>query len=390
MPRSNLTVDRRRLMTLGAGLAVASCAEPASDVGRTAPPGAPIPIDLSPTRLMRITVCARPFRAAGPRLEAGMIGDKRVIHNYGHGGAGWSLTWGCAEDVARLASQEPPRSVAVIGAGAIGLASATRLIEEGFPVTIYAEEFPAESRSARATGTWSPDSRIALGDVAAADFGDKWERWARRSYAAHQHFVGLDNEPVEFTPRYFLRDDQSSQPPKATRDFLHLQGRLSGLLPRVEPIEPEAYGFATPVARKTMQMTFNVAQYADDLMTAFFLRGGAMKRRRFHSAEEIAALPEDLVINCTGYGARALLGDDSVVPVRGQIAWLAPQPGVHYGVYYRNGTVLARRDGIVIQDRGPNEDFGYGIEEEIPDRAEFEAVLATLASGYRKTPDPAI
>ena len=44
------------------------------------------------------------------------------------------------------------------------------------------------------------------------------------------------------------------------------------------------------------------------------LAGGRIERREFHSPGELAELPEKVVINCTGYGARALLGDESVVP----------------------------------------------------------------------------
>ena len=52
------------------------------------------PIRAHTDRLFRITVCLRPFRANGPRIEVEHLGDKLVIHNYGHGGSGWSLSWG--------------------------------------------------------------------------------------------------------------------------------------------------------------------------------------------------------------------------------------------------------------------------------------------------------
>ena len=46
----------------------------------------------------------RPFRKSGVRIERGQLRDGRiVIHNYGHGGAGFSLSWGCAREVLELA-----------------------------------------------------------------------------------------------------------------------------------------------------------------------------------------------------------------------------------------------------------------------------------------------
>jgi D-amino-acid oxidase len=47
----------------------------------------------------------RPFRRSGVRLERDQLRDGRtVIHNYGHGGAGFTLSWGCACKVLNLAT----------------------------------------------------------------------------------------------------------------------------------------------------------------------------------------------------------------------------------------------------------------------------------------------
>ena len=47
----------------------------------------------------------RPFRKSGVRLERRKLSDGRtVIHNYGHGGAGFTLSWGCANEVVDLAN----------------------------------------------------------------------------------------------------------------------------------------------------------------------------------------------------------------------------------------------------------------------------------------------
>jgi D-amino-acid oxidase len=48
----------------------------------------------------------RPMRTSGVRLEAEPLGDGCiVIHNYGHGGAGFTVAWGCAEEVTALVEQ---------------------------------------------------------------------------------------------------------------------------------------------------------------------------------------------------------------------------------------------------------------------------------------------
>ena len=47
----------------------------------------------------------RPFRKSGVRLERDQLVDSRtVIHNYGHGGSGFTLSWGCAREVLKLAT----------------------------------------------------------------------------------------------------------------------------------------------------------------------------------------------------------------------------------------------------------------------------------------------
>lgn len=278
------------------------------------------------------------------------------------------------------------RPVAVIGCGAIGLTTALQVLRAGAPVTIYAAERTPYTRSARATGVWSPDSRIAAEAAVPADFPARWEAMARRSWTDHHAFVGLDGDPVRFIDQYNLHGgpgNGGAVGPAATPGrvgFVRYGDRLSYLAPWSRELKTDEHPF--PVERVTALpiMTFNVAEYARQLTEAFLMEGGRIVQRTFNHPSELTDLAEPVVVNCTGYGARALFGDESVVPVRGQIAWLTPQPEVTYALYYRSISMVPRQDGIVIQANGASQMVGYGVDDETPDRAEAEQALAALAT----------
>jgi D-amino-acid oxidase len=349
------------------------------------------PIRADVDRIFRITVCLRPFRASGPRLDVERLGDKVVVHNYGHGGSGWSLSWGSADVVVRKAldAANGRRELAVIGCGALGMTAALTGQRMGFKVTIYAKERPPYVRSVRATGSWTPDSRIALTSAAAPDFAALWESMARTSFAMYQSYLGTAGTPVEWTDWFFLRDEASGQgaarvQPGVVHDFAHYYDRISDLTPKTQDIPAGATPFPTKYVRRDSSMTFNIAGYARQLMNDFMIAGGLIETREFRSPQDLALLPQPVIINCPGYGARALWSDESIVPVRGQIAWLIPQEGVHYGLSYKGVNVLARRDGIVVQPTLGGEDEGWNDTNEQPDRAAAVAGVEVIQELYRR------
>jgi D-amino-acid oxidase len=349
-----------------------------------------IPIRAHTDRIFRTTVCLRPFRAAGPRIEVERLGDKLVVHNYGHGGSGWSLSWGSADVAVRMALEASPgtRNIAVIGCGALGLTAATTAQRAGLHVAIYAKERPPYVRSARATGSWTPDSRIALTASAAPDFADKWEAMARTSFAMYQSYLGMPGNPIEWIDRYSLDDPPTSgitaTPEESgnTHGFAHYNSRLADLVPRWQQLPTGTHPFGTMGTYRSSTLCFNVADYSRQLMNDFLIAGGQIETRDFETPQDLASLPQRLLINCTGYGARQLWSDETIVPVRGQIAWLIPQEGVHYGLQYRDLNILARRDGIVIQPTPGGDDYGWNDVNEQPNRAEAEAGVLQLQALY--------
>jgi glycine/D-amino acid oxidase-like deaminating enzyme len=378
-----MTLSRRSLLT--ASLALPACATmPKTTSAFVRPPLAPIRLD--PQRITHITVCLRPFRAAGPRIEVETIGTKRVVHNYGHGGSGWSLSWGSAAIAARLAFEagamaDGRRDIAVIGCGAIGITTALTLQRAGARVTIYAADRLPQTRSARATGTWSPDSRIADAAAVTPQFPVAWEAMARHSFAMHQSFVGTAGDPVVWSDRYTLINAGAPRPPRppGAIDFADYGDRLHDIVPRFRTLSRAEHPFAQDNVRHGTSMQFNIAALGQRLMQDFLVEGGRIETMTFNAPADFARLAQPVIVNCTGYGARALMGDTSIVPVRGQIAWLAAQPEVHYGVYYRSVTVLPRSDGIVVQYVGDSDMWGYGVADETPDRGEAERAVATIA-----------
>ncbi|HJV68953.1 FAD-dependent oxidoreductase [Ideonella sp.] len=368
-------------------LAAASACEVVPAAG-FAPPPTLAPIRAQPDRLIDIAVCTRPFRPQGPRIEAERRAGRTIVHNYGHGGSGWSLSWGSARAALPLilATREP--RIAIVGCGAIGLTTARVAQRAGLKVRIYCKERPPEVRSSAATGVWSPDSRLCAEEHATPAFAAAWEAMARASFKTYQSLLGLPGEPVAWHDGYVLSDEPFDQPVpgasggqghSAEPEYAELEPRIRELWPRSQLLQAHEHPFPVPHVRRYTQLVFNLASYSRLLMDDFLREGGEIVQREFTSPRQFASLRERTVVNATGYGARALFGDDTIVPVRGQTARLIPQPEVDYGLLWRghNLAVVPRRDGILVQAQGEHD---FGDDSVVPDRAASEAAVLRLAA----------
>jgi glycine/D-amino acid oxidase-like deaminating enzyme len=391
--RMRHTIDRRQFLTgTGAALigsALAGCSFGVRNTERPTPAAPTLqlpPLAASPDRITAITVCTRPFRAQGPRLDVEQMQGKTVVHNYGHGGSGWSLSWGSSAIAVEKAIATGEREIAVIGCGAMGLTSALLLQRAGARVTIYTKDLPPNVRSSLATGVFTPDSRICFEEFATPAFRQLWEGMARRSFASCQTLLGLPGAPVEFIDNYFVTDTAEpahrALPQDDTRPkFAELQRELIGdLLPRAERYAPGSHPFGARYLRGAPQMMFNLSAYTRMLLSDFLESGGKIQIDEFHAPADFVRVREKTLINATGYGARALLGDESLIPVRGQLARMIPQPQVRYGLIYRGVAFVPRRDGLVFQVIGENDYYGFNDASAIPDRAEAELAVNTIAS----------
>jgi glycine/D-amino acid oxidase-like deaminating enzyme len=377
-------MQRRRFLGSLLGTAAASAisstpihaAEPAAQTmlaaGNAAMPQGPawqVPhlakMHATPDRIMLTNLCTRPFRAMGPRQEAEKFGRKQVIHNYGHGGSGWSLSWGSAEvavQTARRLQGRKETALAIIGCGAIGLTTAVMAQRSGFNVTIYTKDQFPNVRSAYATGIWSPESRICTLEHAPG-FAASWEQQARTSHRMYMNLMGLPGNPVEWKDMYQLSDTPPGEGASGEKNEPEYPEFTKTLISDITPLQrdlvPGSHPFPAPFAKYYPLLHFNIAHYSRVLMDDFLQAGGRMVITEFTGPCDFAAIDERMIVNCPGYGARALLDDESITPVRGQTCKLIPQPELDYGIRYGSKQVsaYARRDGILVQ-AGADTDFG--------------------------------
>jgi len=343
------------------------------------------PLRASIERIIKITVCTRPFRAQGPRLEVENLGDTVLVHNYGHGGSGWSLSWGSGTIAAAKALATGAREFAVIGCGALGLTSAILLQRTGCKVTIYAKELPPEVRSSNATGSFTPDSRICLQSEATPEFKASWAEMCRTSYRAFSNLLGLPGAPVEWVEHYALTDipfeqERAQQEAADTIKFARLRKEMTPeIAGEHEDLPAGSHPFAAPYVRRSSNMLFNLVAYQRLLLDDFRHGGGRIEVREFHEPGELRHLPQKTIVSCPGFGARTLFNDQSIIPVRGQLARLVPQPELHYGLSYRKVSMVPRRDGIVVQAEGAGAAEGYNDASTEPDRTVAQDAVRTLS-----------
>jgi glycine/D-amino acid oxidase-like deaminating enzyme len=294
-------------------------------------------VRVSPDRVIRTVVGLRPFRQAGFRVEVERLDGKIVVHNYGHGGGGVTLSWGTADLAAEAALATGVRNFAVIGCGAVGLATARLLQQRGCQVTIYAKDLPPNTTSNISGAQWGPFSVVDR-DRRAPAFMAQFVRASRFSYRYLQNLVG-DRYGVRWVENYVLSDQPGAAPP---------QPEVEGLLPESRELRRDEHPFPAAHVRMFASMFIEPPVYLAALEQDVRLAGARIEVREFRDRTELTSLPEPGVVNCTGLGARALFGDEEMLPIKGQLHVLLPQPDVDYLLLAPDLYMFPRRDGILL------------------------------------------
>jgi D-amino-acid oxidase len=309
----------------------------------------------------------RPYRRGSYRLDAESASGKFIVHNYGHGGAGITLSWGCAAQVQNIVRHQIAAShegeVALLGAGVMGLTAAMCLLELGLKVTIYAERRPVETTSFKAGGEWDPTI---------VETGGKEQEFKAILKAAYTRFKGDIGKGSGVSEH----DTYTPQRSPGLDSVLRL---LPGLLP--EPIPLSRLPFEGPARSGYKYQTLLIEPpiFLPRLEADLKARGVLFVRRKFVSSTDVlTSLTQKIIVDCTGLGAMTLWNDAKMWPTRGQLAMLPAQPKLRY-LLGQHGYMFPRTDHVVIGGT-----IEGGVNNETPSKARCQELVENIASWFGK------
>ena len=244
--------------------------------------------------------------------------------------------------------------ILIIGCGVTGLTTAVLLSELGYNVTVKTWKMSPDTTSDKAAAFWSPYRTSE---------DDQTFEWVRSTYLTLEELSHVPETGVSMIDlSKYLPDDQDHT------DAWWLKAIPGAQYVSIPPQQlPTGYkaGWRTKVPLMETQI------YLPYLLERFRRSGGKVIPGSLVTDIGECLAPEWLVINCTGLGSRTLMQDNSLVPVRGQIA-VIHNPAVKnirvdasVPIY-----LVPRKDGCIIGGS-----YEPGEEEEHPDASVIETIL---------------
>ena len=335
----------------------------------------------------------RPHREGGVclKLDDELIpsrhGSKFLIHNYGHGGAGITLSFGCASVVAdhvgTLKREIRRPSIAVIGCGVIGLTVAAELRRRwrNLRITIYAKDLDVRrTTSFVAAGQFEPSGICEEyeSEEEKNTLADYLRRSRDRIIELHKssrwHTYGIALRK-DYTLDHWNRAYDECTPHDVVPQY------RSGTLP---------FDKLNTIGREYRTWLINPTILLPQLFVELKRSAVRFRKRQFVSKDDFAALRENIIINCTGYGAKALMNDDDIVAKRGHLVVLRRTlPKQFY--FFSGGCgnrrimyVFCRHRDIVVGGTVETGNDTEGVMES--DRARFDRILANARAMFDGRP----
>ena len=185
----------------------------------------------------------------------------------------------------------------VVGCGVIGLSVAVRLREAGLDTRILAAELPPATTSGVAAALWYPYKAYPE---------DRVLSWGERTFEVFRELSSIPESGVRLREGVEIWRNEVPEPWWASAGP-EVRRCTADELP---PGYRDGHAFVAPVVEMPVYLAYLMARFAG--------AGGSVERRAVASLEE-PTKEARVVVNCAGLGARELVGDASMRPIRGQI-----------------------------------------------------------------------
>jgi glycine/D-amino acid oxidase-like deaminating enzyme len=333
---------------------------------------APPKLKIDESRFVRATVGLRPYRPDGFVIRHERLGEKIVVHDYGHGGSGMTLCWGTAQMAIESVLYNLGKDAAVIGGGVIGLATARLLQRRGVKVTIYADKETPDTTSDVSGAFWAPFGLVDDGRMT-PEIADRVVKAARIAHGEFERLRGDQRYAIRRVPIYYI-DDKSPSP-----------GLEKDLLPDLfdgPVLQPGEHPWGNREVMVVQGMCLDPTPFLQAVRDDFLRDGGKVVRRAIASRDEMATLPEPVIFNCSGLGSRVLAADDELIPLKGQLNLFEAQPEIDYMLALERERIymMPRRDCIVVGTSKLRNDWTF-----TPDPGETQRVIAGINRLYSRT-----
>ena len=316
----------------------------------------PAPL-LGDDQVARAVCGLRPCRHGGLRLETETINHKRVVHQYGHGGCGVTIAFGTAGIATELVRDEADTNepIAVLGAGVVGLVTASLLAQSGYQVTIYSDKVGTNTTSVLAGAIWLP---------VGIEFGDSPEELQRKDRILRDSLQALRSLDAE---RYGIELLDVYEPIDS-----HTEDGLfgTGLIDPPKPIDAFPFPSNATPGRMFSTLYIHTPRFLRTLLEDIESLGVSIVHRHFDDQSQLDHLEERVLVNCLAMGSKTLFNDPNVYAARGVLVHLKPQAlgyCVHDGYKY----MFPREDALILGGC-----FQPDREDDTPDDEMVREILA--------------
>lgn len=276
--------------------------------------------EITPPRLNAVNLgkrilCHRPMREGTPAMSVETVDGKTIVNDYGHGGGGWTLAPGAVKYAIGLAQQQidskqfnKQTPIAIVGAGAIGLFTALELTNQGYNnITIYAEQFE-NLTSHQAGGLLAP---VSMDN--APELQKTIDKIGIDAYKFYKEIALNKNKQIphgaKIVSTYFTNREES------------------GLEPYVGVVMQPAKDVIVDFKNGT---THQMVVYDDGIFmdTGYLMNSltNVLKKSKVkfvkYKVTNFAEIKQNIIFNCTGFGAKDLSHDAKMISVQGHLIML--------------------------------------------------------------------